>query len=40
MQTLLHVGSGPKNKEQTTRAFNNDSWKEIRLISILLFLQM
>jgi predicted SAM-dependent methyltransferase len=31
MQTLLHVGSGPKNKEQTTRAFNNDSWKEIRL---------
>lgn len=31
MQTLLHVGSGPKNKEQTTRAFNDDSWKEIRL---------
>ncbi len=25
------MGSGPKNKEQTTRAFNNDSWEEIRL---------
>ena len=31
MQTLLHVGSGTKKKEQTTRAFSKDSWKEIRL---------
>jgi predicted SAM-dependent methyltransferase len=31
MQTLLHVGSGTKTKEKTTRAFNDNSWKEIRL---------
>ena len=30
-KTFLHVGCGPKRKQQTTRGFNNDAWKEIRL---------
>ena len=31
MQTFLHVGCGPKRKEQTTPGFNSPDWKEIRL---------
>ena len=31
MKTFLHVGCGPKNKTQTTRAFNTDDWLEQRL---------
>ena len=31
IRRLLHVGCGPKRKDQTTRAFNTDAWKEIRL---------
>jgi hypothetical protein len=29
MKTFLHVGCGPKRKDQTTRGFN--SWQELRL---------
>lgn len=31
MKTFLHVGCGPKYKNQTTRAFNSDEWLEKRL---------
>ena len=31
MQTFLHIGCGPKRKDQTTRGFNTDQWQEIRL---------
>lgn len=31
MRTLLHVGCGPKHKDQTTRAFNTPEWTEVRL---------
>ena len=31
MQTLLHVGCGPKRKDRTTAGFNTPAWKEIRL---------
>lgn len=31
MSTFLHVGCGPKRKDQTTRAFNNPDWNELRL---------
>lgn len=31
MKTLLHVGCGPKRKGQTTRGFNTDAWREVRL---------
>ena len=31
MKTLLHVGCGPKRIDQTTRAFNDGSWREMRL---------
>ena len=31
MKTLLHVGCGPKHKDETTLAFNSSSWKELRL---------
>ena len=31
MNTLLHVGCGAKRKAQTTRGFNTDDWREIRL---------
>ena len=31
MKTFLHVGCGPKRKEQTTRAFNSSDWNELRL---------
>jgi predicted SAM-dependent methyltransferase len=31
MKTLLHVGCGPKRKAQTTRGFNTEAWREIRL---------
>lgn len=31
MKTFLHVGCGPKHKQQTTRGFNQDSWLERRL---------
>ena len=30
-RTLLHVGCGPKRKDQTTRAFATSDWTEIRL---------
>jgi SAM-dependent methyltransferase len=29
-QTFLHVGCGPKFKDQTTRCFNSPDWKELR----------
>ena len=31
MSTFLHVGCGPKHKDQTTRAFNSSEWTELRL---------
>ena len=31
MSTFLHVGCGPKHKDQTTRAFNSSEWIELRL---------
>lgn len=31
MKTFLHVGCGPKRKEQTTRGFNQAGWLETRL---------
>ena len=31
MKKFLHVGCGPKNKEQTTVVFNSDEWEEVRL---------
>ena len=31
MPTLLHIGCGPKRKNQTTRGFNTDAWTELRL---------
>lgn len=31
MATLLHIGCGPKRKNQTTRGFNSDAWTELRL---------
>lgn len=31
MKTFLHVGCGPKHKNQTTRAFNSPDWDEKRL---------
>lgn len=29
-KTFLHVGCGPKRKDQTTRGFNTPDWKELR----------
>lgn len=31
MKYFLHVGCGPKHKDQTTEAFNSDGWTEKRL---------
>jgi SAM-dependent methyltransferase len=31
MPTLLHIGCGPKHKDQTTRGFSGDEWAELRL---------
>jgi predicted O-linked N-acetylglucosamine transferase (SPINDLY family)/SAM-dependent methyltransferase len=31
MKTFLHVGCGPKHKDQTTRGFNVPEWNELRL---------
>jgi len=31
MKTLLHVGCGPKHKDQTTAAFKSNDWREVRL---------
>ena len=31
MRTFLHVGCGPKHKDQTTRGFREEQWKETRL---------
>jgi len=31
MKTFLHVGCGPKHKNQTTPGFNNNDWQELRL---------
>lgn len=31
MKTFLHIGCGPKRKDQTTRGFNNSGWQELRL---------
>ena len=31
MKTFLHVGCGPKRKDQTTRGFNTPEWHELRL---------
>lgn len=31
MKTFLHVGCGPKHKNQTTKEFNEAEWQEIRL---------
>lgn len=31
MKTFLHVGCGPKHKNQTTQGFNQDCWIECRL---------
>jgi ubiquinone/menaquinone biosynthesis C-methylase UbiE len=30
-KTFLHVGCGPKRKNQTTRGFNTEDWNELRL---------
>ncbi|MBF0243029.1 MAG: methyltransferase domain-containing protein [Desulfamplus sp.] len=31
MKTFLHIGCGPKHKDQTTRGFNTPEWHELRL---------
>ena len=31
MKTFLHVGCGPKKKDQTTQSFAQNEWQEIRL---------
>ena len=31
MKTFLHVGCGPKHKDETTRGFNTSEWNELRL---------
>lgn len=31
MKSFLHVGCGPKHKDQTTKAFNSSEWTEKRL---------
>jgi ubiquinone/menaquinone biosynthesis C-methylase UbiE len=31
MKTFLHIGCGPKHKDQTTQGFNSLDWKELRL---------
>ena len=31
MPTFLHIGCGPKRKNQTTFGFNTNAWREIRL---------
>lgn len=31
MKTFLHVGCGPKRKDETTRGFNTVEWTELRL---------
>lgn len=31
MPTFLHVGCGPKRKNQTTNGFNTEAWEELRL---------
>lgn len=31
MPTFLHIGCGPKRKNQTTRGFNTPEWTELRL---------
>ena len=31
VKTFLHVGCGPKRKDQTTRGFNTSEWNELRL---------
>lgn len=31
MNTFIHVGCGPKRKQQTTRGFNTPEWSEVRL---------
>ena len=31
MVTFLHIGCGPKHKDQTTKGFNTPQWKELRL---------
>ena len=31
MKKFLHVGCGPKHKDQTTRGFNSPDWNELRL---------
>ncbi len=31
MPTFLHIGCGPKRKDQTTSGFNSPSWTELRL---------
>ena len=31
MKTFLHVGCGPKHKDQTTIGFNTPDWQELRL---------
>ena len=31
MKTFLHVGCGPKRKDQTTRGFVSTDWHELRL---------
>lgn len=30
MPTFLHIGCGPKRKDQTTRGFNTNAWTELR----------
>ena len=31
MKTFLHIGCGPKRKNQTTKGFNTADWQELRL---------
>jgi predicted SAM-dependent methyltransferase len=31
MKTFLHIGCGPKRKDQTTQGFNTPQWQEVRL---------
>lgn len=30
LRSLLHIGCGPKSKDQTLPAFQSDDWQEVR----------
>lgn len=37
MKHFLHLGSGPKHKNQTTKAFDSPDWLELRLVIDIIY---